>query len=64
MCTAVMLMRFEMSILPSGESGEKSRFPEMDDTLPLGGIQLPLNREDLIVRVKPRGSMEESKQHG
>lgn len=57
MCTAMMLMRFEMSIVPSGRSGEKSWFPKMDDTLPSGGIQLPLNREDLIVRVKPRGSM-------
>jgi cholesterol 7alpha-monooxygenase len=57
MCTAVMLMRFEMSVVPSGGSGKKSRFPTMDDTLPSGGIQLPLNGEDLIVRVKPRGSM-------
>ena len=48
MFTAVMLMRFEITLI-----GDKSRFPKMDDTLPSGGIQTLLKGEDLIVRVRP-----------
>lgn len=54
MFTAVMLMRFDMAIVTGGKKGQKPAFPKMDDTLPSGGIQVPLKGEDLIIRVKPR----------
>lgn len=47
MHTAVMLMRFDMSVV------EGQKFPKLDDTLPSGGIQVPLQGEDLLIRVRP-----------
>ncbi|KAF2820999.1 cytochrome P450, partial [Ophiobolus disseminans] len=47
MHTAVMLMRFDMAVV------EGQIFPKMDDTLPSGGIQVPLKGEDLLIRVRP-----------
>jgi cholesterol 7alpha-monooxygenase len=54
MCTAVMLMRFDMEVAEEESKGAKLKFPRMDDTLPSGGIQAPLKGEDLGVRVRPR----------
>ncbi|KAF2682031.1 cytochrome P450, partial [Lentithecium fluviatile CBS 122367] len=51
MFTAVMLMRFDMSILDAKR--QTPHFPKMDNTLPSGGIQVPLKGEDLMVRVRP-----------
>ncbi|KAF1950251.1 cytochrome P450 [Byssothecium circinans] len=53
MYTAVMLKRFDMSVTESDSKGQKPTFPKMDNTLPSGGIQVPLKGEDLIVRVRP-----------
>ncbi|OAF98770.1 cytochrome P450 [Paraphaeosphaeria sporulosa] len=53
MFTAVMLMRFEITLLEGEGPGNRSHFPKMDDTLPSGGIQVPSKGEDLIVRVRP-----------
>jgi cytochrome P450 len=51
--TAVMLKRFDMSLVEGESKGQESAFPKMDNTLPSGGIQVPLKGEDLIIRVRP-----------
>jgi cholesterol 7alpha-monooxygenase len=52
MFTAVMLQRFDLSLVEGENKGQKPAFPKMDNTLPSGGIQVPLKGEDLIIRVK------------
>ena len=53
MFTAVMINRFDLSIARTIDTGKKSEFPKMDNTLPSGGIQVPLKGEDLLLRVRP-----------
>jgi cholesterol 7alpha-monooxygenase len=53
MFTAVMLQRFDMSLVDKESKGRGAAFPKMDNTMPSGGIQVPLKGEDLLIRVKP-----------
>ena len=59
MFTAVMLKRFDLSIVNRGSKSGKAPFPKMDDTLPSGGIQSPLKGQDIIVRVRPAKQSEQ-----
>lgn len=57
MFVAVVLFRFDIRLAPGGNEG-KQKFPKLDESIPSGGVLMPVPGDDVVVEVRRAGGIQ------